>query len=76
MIIRYHNRIFTNTPEASPQWECFRPAKECEHGGDVVTFKGIAGRWKFVESLTPLEIMGMVLTVCNDEYTAKLHPRY
>lgn len=67
MIIRQSNRIFTNTPETSPEWECFRSANENERGEDVVTFKGIAGRWKFYESVSPLEIVGMVLRACKTE---------
>lgn len=64
MIIKNAGRIYINTREASPEWECFRPAKECEHGENVVTINGIQGRWKYETSIDPVAIVAMVATEC------------
>ena len=47
MVIRQNGRIYSNTPETSPEWERFRLANDYERGEDVVTFKGMQGRWKY-----------------------------
>lgn len=65
MIIKQSDRIYTNTPEASPEWERFRPANDYERGEDVVTFKCIQGRWKYDGSVTPIEILKIVLEACK-----------
>jgi hypothetical protein len=64
MLIRRCGRIYVSTPEASPNWECFIPAEDQEHGDNVVTFKGIGGRWMFEEEVTPHEVLSMVLSAC------------
>lgn len=65
MIIKAGRRVYTNTPEASPEWECFRPANENEHGEDVVKFKAMTGRWKYETSVSLLEVMEIVLSACK-----------
>lgn len=67
MIIRQGGRIYCNTPETSPDWECFRPAKDCDYGEDVVTFKGIDGRWKYETSFNPMDIVAMVVNECKND---------
>lgn len=65
MIIKQSDRVYTNTPETSPEWERFRPAKDCDCGEDVVKFKSIPGRWKYDGSVTPTEILKIVLDACK-----------
>lgn len=65
MVIRQNDKIYSNTPETSPEWERFRLASEHEWGEDVVKFKGIDGRWKYDGSVTPTEILKIVLDACK-----------
>lgn len=67
MVIRQNGRIYSNTPETSPEWERFRPANDNECGEDVVRFKGMDGKWKYDGSVTPLEIVSIVLEACKEE---------